>query len=125
MSERAFTLQTNLFNASAPEPGFINPRCFGRDFATWLKDQLQERSLNPSDPIQEDFGWVLRVPYKRHTFTVSIGVMDDSIGRAPAEWRVGVSSEGLFSHAEALAELARILEGSLTSDPHISLLGVA
>ena len=118
-------MQTDRFNVSKPEPEFINPRCFGRDFATWLKGRLEERTLSPSDPIQEDFGWVLRVPYKHHTFTVSIGVMDDSIGRTPAEWRVGVSSEGLSSHAKALTELAGILEGSLTSDPHIAFLGPA
>jgi hypothetical protein len=125
MNERAFTLQTDRFNVSTPELGFINPRCFGRDFAAWLKERLQERSLNPSDPIQEDFGWVLRVPYQRHNFTVSVGVMDDSIGRTPAEWRVGVSGEGLFTHAAALTELAGILKGALTSEPHISLLGSA
>jgi hypothetical protein len=93
MNERAFTLWTDLFNATERKPHFINDRCFGEDFAAWLQDKLARVALSVSDPIQEDWGWCLVATEAGRRFTVSVGVMDDSIGQVPAEWRVGVSYE--------------------------------
>jgi hypothetical protein len=129
MIERTLTLRTDRFNVTTPSAAFINPRCFGQDFAVWLKRRLEEQGLIPSEPIQEDFGWVLLVPYRAHRFTVSIGVMDESIGRTPAEWSVGVAYEkplngflAWFRHRPTaeLADLSRVLEDALRSDIGIS-----
>ena len=46
-----------------------------------------------SVPIQEDWGWCLIAETAGKKFTISIGIMDDSIGKSPAEWRVGVEYE--------------------------------
>ncbi len=121
MITRALWVTTDNFEATTPGPHFINPNCFGEDFAHWLQQRFAERGVVISDPVQEDWGWVLVAtaiirkgvapwttvereprgaptegrPYKldQHNFTVSIGVMDESIGKLPATWRVGVSYE--------------------------------
>jgi hypothetical protein len=128
MLERHFTLETDLFEVTTPKPGFINPRCFGEDFALWLGARLSLLGLMPQEPIQEDWGWVLIVPHEGSRYTVSIGVMDGSIGCTPAEWSVGISYEksmnglrGPFrpAPAETLSQLAGILEAALRSEPRI------
>jgi hypothetical protein len=128
MLERNFTLETDLFEVTTRKPGFINPRCFGEDFALWLVERLRARGFSPEEPIQEDWGWVLMLPHDGSRFTVSIGVMDDSIGCTPAEWSVGVSYEkdlngvrAFFQPAPAdkLAHLAGVLEATLRSEPRI------
>jgi hypothetical protein len=111
-----------------PGPHFINERCFGEDFAIWLSERLQILGLRPSEPIQEDFGWVLLIPFQGRTFTLSIGIMDDSIGRVPSEWRVDVAFEKPLNGVRSwfrgapsaeLAQLAGILENSLQNEPRI------
>jgi hypothetical protein len=125
MINQGFTLHTDLFGASSPGPNFINPRCFGEDFAQWIYSQLKKRGLSVSDPIQEDFGWVLLVTYHEHIFTLAIQIMDDSIGSMPAEWRIDVSFEKPLNGFRAwfrkppqsdLIELARIVEEVLASE---------
>ena len=134
MIEQAVTLQTDLFEATTPGPNFINPRCFGEDFALWLVERLKKRNIEPSEPIQEDWGWALIVPYQGSRFTLSIGVMDESIGQMPAEWRVGVSYEKPLNGFRAwfrpppTAELSRpasIVEEALRSEPRIQQVGSA
>ena len=34
------TVETDLFEPREVKPHFINPCCFGEDFATWLRQQL-------------------------------------------------------------------------------------
>jgi hypothetical protein len=134
MIERAVTLQTDLFEVTTPGPSFINPRCFGEDFARWLGERLRAQDVVPSEPIQEDWGWVMLVPFQGSRFTLSIGVMDDSIGRTPAEWRVGVSYEKPLNGIrawfkapprEALSELADIVEQALRSESRIREIAAA
>ena len=128
MIQQTITLTTGLFEVTTPEPEFINPRCFGQDFATWLADRLSEAGFDRPDPIAEDFGWALVVPFAGHHFTLAIGVMDDSIGAVPAEWSVTVAFEkplnGIRSWfrkppSDQLLELARLVESVLTANPAI------
>ena len=93
MIERALWVTTDLFEASTPGPDFINPRCFGEDFAEWLASRLTQRGVDASEPIQEDFGWVILLKSAQRTFTLSLGIMDESIGLVPAVWRIGVAYE--------------------------------
>jgi hypothetical protein len=42
------------------KPHFINPCCFGEDFAAWLKQELAPLAAHGfdfSEPMQEDYGW--------------------------------------------------------------------
>ena len=93
MIERAVWVTTDLFEVSTPGPDFINPRCFGEDFAKWLASRLAQRGVDVSDPIQEDFGWVILLKSSQSTFTRSLGILDESIGQVPAVWRIGVAYE--------------------------------
>jgi hypothetical protein len=106
----------------------VAKRCFGEDFAIWLSERLQVHGLTPSTPVQEDFGWVLLIPFQGRTFTLTIGIMDESIGHIPSEWRVGVGFEkplnGVRSWFRAapsaeLAQLAGVLESCLQNEPRI------
>ena len=126
MINHGFTLRTDLFEAVTPSPHFINRRCFGEDFVKWFHAELKKRALIVSDPVQEDFGWVLLLTYDQHVFTLAIGSMDDSIGSVPAEWRIDVSFEKPLNGFRAwfqkppqaeLSELARIVEMVLSSEP--------
>ena len=121
-------MRTDLFEATTPGPHFMNERCFGEDFAIWLGERLQRQGLQASAPVQEDWGWVLLIPFQGHTFTLSIGIMDESIGQVPSEWRVGLSFEkplnGIRSWFKAtpsdeLKYLAGVLESSLRSEPRM------
>ena len=93
MIEQALWVTTDLFEVSSPGPDFINPRCFGGDFASWLASRLIQRGVDASEPIQEDFGWVILSKSAQNIFTISLGIMDESIGQTPAVWRVGVAYE--------------------------------
>jgi hypothetical protein len=126
MVELALWLTTDRFEASVPGANFITPRCFGEDFAIWLQGHLAERGLAVSEPIQEDWGWVIPVSQASHTFTISIGVMDESIGQVPAVWRIGVDYEKprnrirtWFKAAPVESSLAlfRELQAVLISEP--------
>ena len=128
MEERAFTLRAERFNSTESKPHFINERCFGEDFAVWLKEKLTHVELDVSEPIQEDWGWCLIATATGRKFTISIGIMDESIGEVPAEWRVGVAYErpmngvlGLFRPVPvALLESVRAkLHAALASEPSI------
>jgi hypothetical protein len=93
MDQHALWITTDRFEVSTPGPNFINPTCFGEDFALWLRPRLTERGITVSEPIQEDWGWVLIATFDEANFTVAIGVMDESIRVVPATWRIDVDYE--------------------------------
>ncbi|HYX67548.1 MAG TPA: hypothetical protein VE825_00325, partial [Terriglobales bacterium] len=58
--ENLITVETDIFEHRHVKPHFINPCCFGEDFAAWLREQLSTLSSSGfvfSDPAQEDYGW--------------------------------------------------------------------
>ena len=93
MIAQTLWVTTDRFEVTTPGEEFINPRCFGGDFAGWLREVLIEKGYEVSEPVQEDFGWVVLVKVADRTFTISIGVMDESIGQVPATWCVAVAYE--------------------------------
>lgn len=93
MNAQSLWVTTSRFEATTPGENFINPRCFGEDFAAWLRAQLIERGHDVSEPIQEDFGWVILPKIGGQTFTITIGVMDESIGEGPSTWLIAVAHE--------------------------------
>jgi hypothetical protein len=121
---------TDRFEVTTPGPNFINPRCFGEDFAGWLRDRLADSGWKISEPIQEDWGWVLLATVGNDTFTLGIGVLDESIGQLPAVWRVDVSHEKWVNPIrkwfkqppkESLTEVCRQLGESLSSEPQFKV----
>ena len=126
MIERGLWVTTDRFEASTPGPNFINPRCFGEDFANWLRSELSRHNLIVSEPVQEDWGWVLLVDFAERKFTVSIGITDETIGQTPAVWRVGVAYEKPLNKFRnwlkpaplaSLTLLFETLRSVLTSEP--------
>jgi len=54
------TVETDVFDHREVKPRFINPHCFGEDFADWLKNEilrLADSGFSFSESIQEDYGW--------------------------------------------------------------------
>lgn len=130
MLDQTLFVTTDLFEASTPGEHFINPRCFGENFAAWLRIRFQAAGYEAGEPIQEDWGWVLLVKCEGHTFTLAIGVMDASIGVVPAEWRVGLAYErmqnGIRSWFRAepatlFAELFERLRAILAGEPRLRI----
>ena len=126
MITRGFSVTTDRFEASTPGENFINPRCFGEDFANWLRLRLTEKGLDVSEPIQEDWGWVIMVDFEDRKFTLSIGITDETIGQVPSEWGVAVAYEkplnkirNWFKPApvKTLATLFEKIRSVLTSEP--------
>ena len=128
MIEEVFELVTGRFETTTPGPDFINLRCFGEDFARWIHSELSAQSVSSSEPIQEDWGWSMIVSFERRKLTISIGIFDESIGRTPANWRIGVGYEktmnGIRSwfapppHA-TLSKLSDLVEAVLRSNEQI------
>ena len=93
MIAQTLWVTTDRFEVTTPGEHFINPRCFGEDFANWLHSRLKEHGYDVSDPIQEDFGWVILATVVDRKFTITVGVMDESIGQVPAQWCIAVAYE--------------------------------
>jgi hypothetical protein len=96
----------------------------GHDLARLLKDRLHRDGLVTSEPIEEDWGWALLVPFQGDRFTLSVSTIDESV-----ECRVGISFEkglngvrGWFRSPPAgkLSALGRVLENVLRSEPRIA-----
>ena len=87
---RHVTFRSRRFENKTPGDHFINPRCFGEDLAGWLRQGL-DGSFTPGDVIQEDYGWGFWTRVDEEPYWVYVGVMDESIGEAVAEWMVGVA----------------------------------
>ena len=87
-------VETDMFEHREVKPHFINPCCFGEDFAAWLRHQMS--SLNDSgfifsDPIQEDYGWGFWGSHNNDKFWVAISYAGDGPQEAPAQWVISVN----------------------------------
>jgi hypothetical protein len=92
---------------------------------------MLERDIASSEPIQEDWGWALLVDIRDHTFVIYIGVMDDSVGTSPAEWRVGVTYERFTNRLRHLFrkpdrrlfdQVCAALDSIVTADPRLHVV---
>jgi len=101
MAKHSLWVTTAQFEVTTPGEHFINPRCFGEDFALWLRRLLLTRGIEVNEPIQEDWGWVLLATIQGKRLTIAIGVMDDSIGKIPAVWMIDVEFEKMLNGIRA------------------------
>lgn len=80
--------KTDRFNLSKVQPHFINPCCFGEDFATWLRGKLGEHGIEVSGLGQEDWGWYLKAHSGETSYLLAVsGNSDDGVSDQ-GEWRV-------------------------------------
>jgi hypothetical protein len=93
---QSFTIETDLFEHREVKPHFINPCCFGEDFAAWLKQELSRRAelrVEISEPIQEDYGWGLWASRGNDRFWIALSYVGDGPQEPPAQWVVIVSHD--------------------------------
>jgi hypothetical protein len=91
--EGSIVVETDLFEHREVKPHFINPCCFGEDFAEWLKGELlRSPNLNAefSEPVQEDYEWGLWVTCGGDRFWIALSYVGDGPQEAPAQWVVSV-----------------------------------
>lgn len=88
------TVETEIFEHRQVKPHFINPCCFGEDFAAWLKEQISPLAppdFEFSDIIQEDYGWGFWAHRGGDPFWVAISYVGDGPKEGPVQWVVSVS----------------------------------
>ena len=79
--------ETDRFNLTKEGEHFINPGCFGEDFANWLKPELEKNDISVSDIYQEDWGWEIACMDGDQGYYLGVGGIsedDSDLG----EWRV-------------------------------------
>jgi len=88
------TVETEMFEHREVKPHFLNPCCFGEDFAAWLKKQiaaLEGSGFRFSEIIQEDYGWGFRASHGKDPFWVALSYLGDGPQEPPAQWVISVS----------------------------------
>jgi hypothetical protein len=128
-------VETDLFEHREAGPHFINPCCFGEDFAAWLRQQLSPLAGSGyafSESIQEDYGWGFWVSHGKDRFWVAISFVGDGPQEPPAQWVVSVNADAglnpirrLFHRpdAAALAELRNGVRRALEGNSAIRVTG--
>lgn len=90
LSETA-EIETNLFEHTTVKDNFVNPCCFGEDFAAWLRARLQGvAGVTLGDPIMEDYGWGFWVNPAKGAIWVALSYGHDGPVTGPAMWMVTV-----------------------------------
>jgi hypothetical protein len=147
--ERGFTVefmtiyrfQSTLFEIEPGEDEEINPRMYGKQFAAWLKSQLEARGYDIEPIIAEDWGRCLMCA--REPFLLWVGcanetdyataqpndpppAKEDVVWVCSAEAEVSLWKR-LFKRPDASAALARLddhLKRILEDEPAITLLAI-
>ncbi len=99
------TVETDLFEHREVKPHFINPCCFGEDFAAWLKQELSrfpELGIKLSQPIQEDYGWGLWASHGKDRFWIALSYVGKGPQEAPAQWVISVTYDPGLNLAKRL-----------------------
>lgn len=87
-------VETDLFEHREVKPHFINPCCFGEDFAAWLKQGLSrftELDFELSEAIQEDYGWGFWALRGKDRFWIALSYVGDGPQETPAQWVISVA----------------------------------
>ena len=138
------TVETDLFEHREVKPHFINPCCFGEDFAAWLRNELTPLAASGfqlSDIIQEDYGWGFWATSGKDAFWVALGYCDEDdlnqqpnrqATQEPAQWVVSIDYDPglnvfkrLFHRpdAQAFARLRNGIRQSLQANSAIRIVG--
>jgi hypothetical protein len=94
MDIASMRVETDLFEHREVEPHFINPGCFGEDFARWLRERVSDLVADGyelSEPIQEDYGWGFWATRGADPFWVALSFCGEGPTEEPAEWVVSVA----------------------------------
>jgi hypothetical protein len=134
VAEGSIVVETDLFEHREVKPHFINPCCFGEDFAAWLRQELSRHAdlrFELSEPIQEDYGWGFWASRDKDRFWVALSYMGDGPQEAPAQWVVSVVNDPGINplkkvfhryDSQALEQLRSRIRQILTSTPAIKTI---
>ena len=129
-------VETDLFDHREVKPYFINPCCFGEDFASWLRQELSRHTdlgFALSGVIQEDYGWGFWARHGKDPFWVAVSYVGDEPQKAPAEWIISIRYDPglnlvmrLFHKPDrrALSQLRGCIRNILASNRAIRMIGV-
>lgn len=98
-------VETDLFEHREVKPHFINPCCFGEDFAAWLKMEISrspDLGVQLSDPIQEDYGWGFWATHGKDRYWIALSYVGDGPQEAPAQWIVSAAHDPGLNVAKRL-----------------------
>jgi hypothetical protein len=101
----SITVETDLFEHREVKPHFINPCCFGEDFASWLKQELSrspDLGMELSEPIQEDYGWGFWASHGKDRFWVAISYVGDGPQEPPPQWIISATYDPGLNLAKRL-----------------------
>ena len=127
-------IETDKFEHREVKPHFINPCCFGEDFAAWLKRELAplaDAGFDFSAPLQEDYGWGIWAAHGKDRFWLALSYAGTGPQEPPAQWVVSVSNDagsGLIRRifhkpdAAAFSRLRDQVWRILKSDDEISMV---
>ena len=82
------SFETDKFNLTVEGDNFINPNCFGEDFANWLKPELEKKEIIVLDIYQEDWGWELVCSDSEQKYYLGVGGLTENRNLNHGEWRV-------------------------------------
>ena len=128
------TIETDLFEHRDVKSHFINPCCFGEDFAAWLRGRLAPltaQGFSFADALQEDYGWGFWAAHQGDRFWIALSYVGDGPQEDPAQWIVSIDpSAGLNvfsrlfrnSHRQAFALLRDSVWQSLRSNSEIRII---
>jgi hypothetical protein len=80
----AITIETDFFEHREVKPHFINPCCFGEDFAVWLRAELSHLAADGfslSEPFQEDYGRGLWAAHGKDHFWIALSYVGDGLSK--------------------------------------------
>jgi len=80
--------ETDKLNLTEEGEHFINPGCFGEDFANWLKPELEQSRISVNDIYQEDWGWEISCSDGDQRYYLGVGGIPEEDGSNLGEWRV-------------------------------------
>ena len=98
--ESSITVETDLFEHRLVKPHFINPCCFGEDFAAWLIRELApltQSRFRFSEPMQEDYGWGFWSWFGKDRFWIALSYAGDGPQEPPAQWVISVTCDPGFN----------------------------
>ncbi len=128
MNASSILFKTDRFNLSKVGEHFINPSCFGEDLAAWFRSKLMEKSVDASQPYQEDWGWELPAKYGSDAYylCMSGNAEDSSANNNSGEWRIIIEkkrsiAQRISGKGKITADdgMMRLVEDILRSEPTI------
>jgi len=127
-------VETDLFEHREVKPHFINPCCFGEDFAVWLRGQLgalTTAGFELGDHIQEDYGWGFWITHGKDRYWLALAFCGEGPTEEPAQWAVTIAYDPgldlmrrLFRRPDAgdLGAIQKVVWDVLRNTPMIKVL---